>query len=125
VRHYFGHFEEGEGEAAETAAADTGNISEGDSEVPTAPETVDTAQAELENSAVVLEEAESTRAAEAEDLESGASGELSEALADEQAEEESLTAAELAVENVPPADEAELPELEAEDNEDAAKEDDA
>jgi len=124
VRHYFGHFEEGEGEAAETGAADTGNLSEGDSEVSTAPEAVDTAEAELENAAVVLEEAESTRAAEAEDLESSASDELSEELAGEQVEEESLTAAELAVENVPAADEAELPELEAEENEDAPNKED-
>jgi hypothetical protein len=32
------------------------------------------------------------------------------------AEEQSLTAAELAIENVPPADEMESPELEAEEN---------
>ena len=122
VRHYFGHFEEGEegyveepseGSAAESAAADTGTISEGESEVPTEAAVAGTAEAESENSEEVLEEAESLRAAEAEDsLET--SSVASEALAEEDAEAQSETAAELAVENVPLADEAEIPELEAE-----------
>src|SRR6478672_1064253 len=75
VRHYFGHFEEGEegapselseGSAAESAAADTENLSEGASEVETPSVAADTADAELENSQEVLEEAESLRAAAAE-----------------------------------------------------------
>jgi N utilization substance protein A len=132
VRHYFGHFEEGEegyveepseGSAAESAAADTGTISEGESEVSTEAAVAGTADAELENSEEVLEEAESVRAAEAEDnLE--ASSAASEDLAEEDAEAQSETAAELAVENVPPADEAEVPELEAEENEIGTTEED-
>jgi hypothetical protein len=63
------------------------------------------------------------RAAEAEDnLE--ASSAASEDLAEEDAEAQSETAAELAVENVPPADEAEVPELEAEENEIGTTEED-
>jgi N utilization substance protein A len=79
VRHYFGHFEEGEeapateGEvgvagapeaegidepAALTAAADTGTISEGESEIETPEAVAGSAEAELENSQEVLEEAE-------------------------------------------------------------------
>jgi N utilization substance protein A len=132
VRHYFGHFEEGEdgyveepseGPAAESAAADTGVISEGESEVPTEAAVAGTAEAEAENSAEVLEEAEGLRAAEAEDnLESSSAA--SEALAEEDAETQSETAAELAVENVPPADEVEVPELEAEENEIGTTEED-
>jgi transcription termination/antitermination protein NusA len=98
VRHYFGHFEEGEepepsataGEAgapelegidepaALTAAADTGKISEGESEVETPEAVAGTAEAELENSQEVLEEA---------------------------TEDQDVTAAELAVDNVPDLDE--------------------
>jgi N utilization substance protein A len=79
VRHYFGHFEEGEeapnaegtvGEAgapeaegtdepaALTAAADTERTSEGESEVETPEAAAGSAEAELENSEEVLEEAE-------------------------------------------------------------------
>ena len=79
VRHYFGHFEEGEeppaGEgavgvagapeiegsdepAALTAAADTEKISDGESEVETPEAVAGTAEAEAENSQEVLEEAE-------------------------------------------------------------------
>jgi transcription termination/antitermination protein NusA len=126
VRHYFGHFEEGEEpretpavdeEARASAAADTGNRGRGESEVETPVAAADTAEAELENAGEVLEEAESVRAAQAEVDELAAADELHEELAEDQAEAQSLTAAELAVENVPPADEAELPELEAEENE--------
>ncbi len=125
VRHYFGHFEEGEeghveepseGSAAESAAADTGALSEGESEVPTEAAVAGTAEAEAENSAEVLEEAESVRAAEAENDSLEASSAKTEALAEEDAEAQNETAAELAVENVPPADQAEIPELEAEEN---------
>ena len=126
VRHYFGHFEEGEEgapselpeeSAAESAAADTENLSEGASEVETPSAVADTADAELENAEEVLEEAESLRAAAAENDDLSAADVDTEALLEQQAEDESLTAAELAVENIPPADEIDLPELEAEQNE--------
>jgi len=126
VRHYFGHFEEGEegaptelaeGSAAESAAADTENLSEGASEIETPSAAADTADAELENSQEVLEEAESLRAAAAENDELSSADADTEALLEQRAEEDNLTAAELAVENVAPADEIELPELEAEQNE--------
>ena len=126
VRHYFGHFEEGEegaptelaeGSAAESAAADTENLSEGESEVETPSAAADSADAELENSQEVLEEAESLRAAAAENDELSSADADTEALLEQRAEEDNLTAAELAVENVAPADEIELPELEAEQNE--------
>ena len=79
VRHYFGHFEEGEEAptaeggagvagapeiegsdepAALTAAADTENRSNGESEVETPEAVAGTAEAEAENSQEVLEEAE-------------------------------------------------------------------
>jgi N utilization substance protein A len=136
VRHYFGHFEEGEeghvpegteeqseGSAAESASADTGNLSEGESEIATPSEVADTAEAELENSSEVLEEAEGVRVAAAEDQE--ASGTNAEALLEQDAEtDESLTAAELAVDNVPSADEIDLPELDAEQNETGSTEED-
>jgi len=126
VRHYFGHFEEGEGElsqeasegsASESAAADTEKISEGESEIPTADAVAATGEAETENAQEVLEEAESVRAAGAENDELAAAGSNTESLAEETAEEQNETAAELAVENVPPADEVEIPELKAEENE--------
>jgi N utilization substance protein A len=126
VGHYFGHFEEGEEgapselpeeSAAESAAADTENLSEGASEVETPSAVAETADAELENAEEVLEEAESLRAAAAENDDLSAADVDTEALLEQQAEDESLTAAELAVENIPPADEIDLPELEAEQNE--------
>jgi N utilization substance protein A len=114
VRHYFGHFEEGEGtpegeeapegEAAESTVADTGNPSTGELEVETPEAASGTAEAGLENASESLEEAESVRSAQAEeDLE--AAGADREALAESDAESESVTAAEMAVENVPAADE--------------------
>ncbi len=129
VRHYFGHFEEGEEghvpEVAEgfdegaalTAAADTENLSEGASEVQTPEAVAGTSEAELENSAEVLEEAESLRAAAAENDELEGADRNTEALLEQEAESESLTSTELAIENIPPADEIDLPELEAEQNE--------
>ncbi len=131
VRHYFGHFEEGEeeghvptaaeepseGAAAHSAAADTENLSEGSSELATAEPVVGTSDAELENAQETLEEAESVRAAAAEENGRSASSPELEANAESEVETESMTAAELAVENVPPADEEELSELEAEENE--------
>ncbi len=133
VRHYFGHFEEGEagapepeegveGPAAASAAADTSTPPTGHQEIETAEAAADTAEAELENASEVLEEAEMERSAEAEndDLD-GASG-STEALAESEAEDESMTAAELAVDNVPDADEADVEELEAEENETGERE---
>ena len=127
VRHYFGHFEEGEEgaatataeepadePAAQSAAADTENPSEGSSEVATAEPVAAAAEAELENAQETLEEAEMLRSAGAEEL--AEEPEIETDISDE-VDLESMTAAELAVENVSPADEAELPELEAEENE--------
>jgi N utilization substance protein A len=127
VRHYFGHFEEGEegasgegdetseGEAAESAAADTGDEPTGKLEVETPEAVAGTAEAGLENASEALEEAEYARAAQAED-ELEAAGADREALAESEAETKSLTAAELAVENVPPADKSEAAEREAEED---------
>lgn len=116
VRHYFGQFEGAEGTApaqepadeaaALTAAADTGAVSEGESETATPEAAAETADAELENAAVTLEEAEQERAAGAENDELAAANGSLEAPAEAQAEQQNLTAAELAVENVPPADAA-------------------
>ncbi len=123
VRHYFGHFEEGEegapteeapeGAAAETAAADTEAPATGELEVLTPPAVAETAEAELENAQEALEEAEQERAAEAEidELETGEAGAENEA----DAEVQSMTAAELAVDNVPVPDESELPVLDREE----------
>ena len=125
VRHYFGHFEEGEegapteeapeGAAAETAAADTETPATGELEVPTSPAVAETAEAELENAQEALEEAEQERAAEAEndELEAGEAGAETEA----DAEAQSMTAAELAVDNVPVPGESELPKLDREEGE--------
>ena len=125
VRNYFARFEEAEAaQAADVeepsageAAADTAQISEGASEIPTPDAVADTSAAEAENAAEVLEEAESLRAAKAETEDLASANELNESLAEDLAEQESLTSAELAVENVPPADEVELPELQAEEKE--------
>ncbi len=96
VRHYFGHFEEGEEghvpETAETESAEAaageepGEALPGEAEVENAPAIVASAEAEAENAAVVLEEAESVSAAET--------------------DTETLPAAEAAIENVPDADES-------------------
>jgi N utilization substance protein A len=109
VRHYFGQFEEGEEghmPAAEEAAA---GEEAGETEIVNAPAVVGDAEAEAENAAVVLEEAESVQAA--------------------QAETEIPSGAEVAVESVPDADEApETDEIESESattDERAAKEDGA
>jgi N utilization substance protein A len=88
VRHYFGHFEEGEeGHVPETAETEDTAISE------EAREAVrETDEAEAENDATVLTEAEEVREAEG-DAEYGSE-------------------AEDAVEDIPPADEAEVETLE-------------
>jgi len=116
VRHYFGHFEEGEeGHVPETADADAGEAVESD-EVETAEgenavteeereAVLDTDEAEAENASDLLTEAEDVR--EAEDDENGSD-------ADEASEEEPeySSEAEEAVEDTPPADEAEVETLE-------------
>ncbi len=162
VRHYFGHFEEGEetppgeelgqeGPAAATAAADTESPATGDREAGTANAVADNAEAELENAAEVLEEAEQVRSAAAENDDLAQSGtgteaigdtdaarmdaadnddllagpERVEAAAEADAEAQSMTAAELAVENVPVPDEAELPELDEEEGESGSEDETA
>jgi transcription termination/antitermination protein NusA len=125
VRHYFGHFEEGENRPAESAAegeSETRVPPAGESEIDTPRAVAGTAEAELENAGEVLEEAELVRAAQAENDDLAAADARHEALAEELAEDQNLTAAERAVENVPPPDEVELPELDREDNEEAADE---
>ena len=62
-------------------------------------------EAELENSQEVLEEAESTRAAAAENDVLDSAARNSEARLEDEAEAQSLTAGELAVDNIPAADE--------------------
>jgi N utilization substance protein A len=107
VRHYFGHFEEGEeghvvegepigGVHIDTEAGETVSVEEavhegGEAEIESAPAVEADAEAEAENAADVLREAESVEAAET--------------------ESESIPAIEDAIENVPEADET--PELEA------------
>jgi N utilization substance protein A len=126
VRHYFGHFEEGEeghvpesaegalldAEHAAAEAGEDGAVSvetavgeSGEAEVGNAPVVEADAEAEAENSADVLREVESVEAAET--------------------ETESIPAIEDAIGNVPDADEA--PELEASEieEEQAAKEEGA
>ncbi len=101
VRHYFGQFEEGEqAPAPETVAAETA-AGEG-VESAVAPEAHEeereavreTGDAEAENAAAVIREAESVRAAETD------------------TDAEFQTGAEAAVEDIPPADEAEVETLE-------------
>ncbi|HEY1803816.1 MAG TPA: transcription termination factor NusA [Terracidiphilus sp.] len=119
VRTYFSRFEEAEaaraaeageaapeGIAAESAAADTGTPGEGESEISTSDAVADTSAAELENAQEVLEEAEVTRAAQANEDLSASTG-LEESALETESEDQARTAAELAVENVPAADEAE------------------
>jgi N utilization substance protein A len=114
VRHYFGHFEEGEagGEGA-AAPAEAVAAVEGESEKPTPEAAEGSSEAEIENAAEVLEEAESTRAVLAQE-ELATAGEADEALAETLAEEQAETAAELAIENTPAA-EAEETEIENEE----------
>jgi transcription termination/antitermination protein NusA len=144
VRHYFGHFEEGEeGHVPETAegaeldiehaAAEAGEDDAvsiekaadeaGEAEIETPHAIEDDADVESENSAEVLEEAESLRSGEAEtDILENADND---SLAETEAEEASETLAELAVDDVPAAgDEAEL-DLDEIDNEGVDKEDGA
>jgi N utilization substance protein A len=98
VRHYFGHFEEGEeGHVPETAELEDGEPVEAETAEPALSEeareaVLDTDESETENDAAVITEAESVREAE------GLPG--------------YPTEAEAAVENIPPADEAEVETLE-------------
>jgi len=138
VRHYFGHFEEGEeghvpeaesalldaehaeadaaaGEEEYAVASAAGKV--GEAEIADADAVEGDAEAEAENAEDVLEEAESTQTAEAETdlLENAANG----SLAETEAEEASETAEELAVEDAPVAGE------DATEDEDGDKEDGA
>jgi N utilization substance protein A len=113
VRHYFGQFEEGEEGHVPAVEAET----EGEgTEAAVAGEereaVLETDEAEAENSASVITEAENVQAAEDENLPA----------AEEDAEEYN-TEAEAAVEDIPPADEAEVETLQ--DQPEAAFEQDA
>jgi N utilization substance protein A len=144
VRHYFGHFEQGEeghvpetGEEvaldAEHAAAESGEDQgvsigkaaeeSGEAEIETPHAVEDDAEVEAENSAEVMEEAESLCSGEAEtDILENADND---SLAETEAEEASETLTELAVDDVPVAgDDADL-ELDEIDNEGVDKEDSA
>jgi N utilization substance protein A len=104
VRHYFGHFEEGEeGHEPESTEGEE----PGETEIENAPAVVGDAEAEAENAAEVFEEAEGVEAVESDG--------------------ETLTAAEEAVEDVPDAEEQpeEIEEANGNVEEQAAKEDDA
>jgi N utilization substance protein A len=134
VRHYFGHFEEGEeGEEREEAEAAEGETLDaehaeaeapeagedvsveeavqegGEAEIENAPAVVGDAEAEAENAADVLDEAESVEAAQAEDENLAGT----EAEADADSESEGLTAAELAIEDVPVPEEVDTLDAEA------------
>jgi len=144
VRHYFGHFEEGEeghvpdaesalldaehAEADAAAGEDEFSVAsaaarEGEAEIADVDAVEGDSEAEAENAEDVMEEAESTHAAEAETdlLEDAESG----SVAETEAEEASETDQELAVDDVPAAgDETEL-ELDEAEDEDGDKEDGA
>jgi transcription termination/antitermination protein NusA len=66
VRHYFGHFEEGE-EGAPATALEEAVATEGSAEIATPEAAVDTAEAEQENAEQVLEESEMVTEAEPEE----------------------------------------------------------
>ena len=142
VRHYFGHFEEGEEGSVAEAAAETAELDhgqseageagvsikkatsqEGEAEIKTPHAVEDDADVESENSAEVLEEAESLRSGEAEtDILDNADNDI---LAETEAEEASETLAELAVDDVAVADEDAELDLDEIDNEGVDKEDGA
>jgi N utilization substance protein A len=124
VRHYFGHFEEGEeghvpeGEAldvehveaeaaeiADGASVEDAVAASGNAEIETAPAVEAAAEAEAENAADVLREAESVEAAET--------------------ETESISAIEEAISEVPAADEGLELDTNETEHEQAASEDDA
>src|SRR6202522_1868122 len=144
VRHYFGHFEEGEeGSVAEAATegaeldreharAEAGEAAvsikkaasqEGEAEIKTPHALEEDTDVESENSAEVLEEAESLRSGEAEtDILDNADNDI---LAETEAEEASETLAELAVDDVAVAEEDAELDLDEIDNEGVDKEDGA
>jgi N utilization substance protein A len=141
VRHYFGHFEEGEegsvaeaaeldreqarSEAGEDAAVSIKKASrrQGQAEIETPHAVERDAEVESENSAEVLEEAESLRSGEAEtDILENADNDI---LAETEAEEAGETLAELAVDDVPVAGEDAELDLDEIDNEGVDKEDGA
>jgi len=111
VRHYFGHFEEGEQSqaAAEDAEQADGAVSveqaereaPGHAEITTADAVAGAAEAEAENAAETLQEADMVRAAQAESEEVAHATEPLEALAELEAGAGGLTTAELAVEDAP------------------------
>jgi N utilization substance protein A len=116
VRHYFGRFEEGEdGHVPETAElesveTESGEVESTETALRNEPETVlETDEAEAENAAAVITEAENVRAAEEE-----TAGEVEDENAGsvEEDAEEYRNQAEEAVEDIPPADEAEVETLE-------------
>jgi transcription termination/antitermination protein NusA len=119
VRHYFGHFEEGEeapaAEAGEGAAEEKAVSESGEAEVKAAEVVAGEAEAGAENAAETIEEAEMVRAAEAETDELERADARTEALAEDQAESESETLAELAVENVPAAEDSDPLDKESEE----------
>jgi N utilization substance protein A len=132
VRHYFGQLEEAE---AAAAAAEAGEVDEGasveaaaqesgEAEIQNAPAVEDSAEAEAENAAVVMEELEGVQAANAE--EENPAGAEAEAGAD--SESQGVTAAELAVEDVPVAEDRDTVDTETDETEEGkqpAKEDGA
>jgi N utilization substance protein A len=105
VRHYFGHFEEGEEGHVPDATEEPGETLPGESEVENEPAVAAEAEAEAENAEVVLEEAESVQEAEA--------------------ETDIPSLAEQAIESVPDAEEATETEASETQDEQAAKEGDA
>jgi len=95
VRHYFGHFEEGEeGHVPETAEGAEGESAEAEASETAREAVLAGDEAEAENDAAVIREAESVREAEG--------------------ETDFSTEAEAAVEDIPAADEAEVETLEDE-----------
>src|SRR3984885_4532270 len=136
VRHYFGHFEEGEeGSVAEAATegaeldreharAEAGEAAvsikkaasqEGEAEIKTPHALEEDTDVESENSAEVLEEAESLRSGEAEtEILDNVDNDI---LAETEAEEASETLAELAVDDVAVAEEDAELDLDEIDNE--------
>jgi transcription termination/antitermination protein NusA len=130
VRHYFGHFEEGE-EAPETesAAAEGAEAGDGASVVKAAEEgqgeaermnadaVVGQAEAEEENAAETIEEAEMVNSAEAEGDDLDRADASMESHVEDQAETESMSLEELAVENTPLPDDIDALDLESQDGE--------
>ena len=102
VRHYFGHFEEGEEGAP--AAEPTEAAVDGETETAVPEAVADTEDAEAENAQETLEEIGQVEAAAAEEQLEAADAEP-ETDASAETDDNSMTAAEQAVENVPAADE--------------------